>query len=269
MIGEQEGPAFDSNTLSTPTPRKIVCCWMEQAGLPTLILPEVWEELTRQPPSVSSRAAIVESWRHIKATSDVPFLWYELEDEQREAAGEVLASFTQACFPSASAAQIPTLSDAIIIAEAVAVGAEALVTGDINTIDHYEVNGVLCKVFGSNREFVTTLDHGLCRAHPCADAAESLLVLALSTIAPPSNSEWQVEDAYDDFQRLRKALVGSNLTMTSGRLETRWHQSRDLENVLEQAQAVARRSQALEVERRRAQWLRDRQRSLANRGLSR
>lgn len=252
MNDDPEGPAFDTNTLGTPTPRKLVCCWMEQSGLRTTVLPEVWTELTRQPSSVPARRPIVESWRHVRSLPDNPFLWCELDDDQREVAGEALGKFTQACFPRTRATQIPTLSDAIIIAEAVAVGAEALVTGDINTIDHYEVNGVLSKAFGRNREFVTTLDNGLCRAHPCADAAERLLILALSTIAPAQADEWPVDDAHEDLQRLRKALAGSNLVTTSDRLENRWNQSRNLEAVLEQATDAARSSRALRIERQRS-----------------
>lgn len=105
---------------------------------------------------------------------------------------------------------------------------------------------------------VTTLDNGLCRAHQCADAAERLLILALSTIAPAPADEWPVDDAHEDLRRLRKALAGSNLITTSDRLENRWNQSRDLEAVLEQATDAARSSRALRIERQRSQWLRDR-----------
>ena len=51
-VDDAIGPAFDAHTLSTPTPRKLVGCWMDQAGLRTLIVPQVWDELTHQPPSV-------------------------------------------------------------------------------------------------------------------------------------------------------------------------------------------------------------------------
>lgn len=47
MNGDALGPAFDTATLIRPTQRKLVGCWMESAGCATLILPEVWRELTR------------------------------------------------------------------------------------------------------------------------------------------------------------------------------------------------------------------------------
>ena len=256
MSDEPQGPAFDSNTIGRPTPRKLVTSWMERADLATMILPQVWDELTRVPRSAPAPPAIVQSWRRIRELPDSPFAWIELDDDQKMVAADVLANFTAACFPRTPVDRIATLSDANIVAEAIAVGAEALVTGDINTIDRYEINGVLSKAFGRNREFVTTLDSALCRAHPCADAAESLLTLALSTIAPVQSEGWDVDDAHEDLKRLQKALVGSNLTATSQRLETRWEHSRDLERVLREAQCMARSSRALGVERQRAQWLR-------------
>ena len=266
---EPQGPAFDSNTIGRPTPRKLVIAWMERANLPTMILPEVWDELTRVPRSAPAPPAIVQSWWRIRELPNAPFAWIELHDDQKAVAAEVLNSFTAACFPRTPVDRIATLSDANIVAEAVAVGAEALVTGDINTIDHYEINGVLSKAFGRNREFVTTLDSALCRAHPCADAAESLLTLALSTIAPVQpvqSEEWNLDDAHEGLKQLQKALAGSNLTTTSHRLETRWEHSRDLERVLCEARSMARASPALRVERQRAQWLRERTRQTTTRG---
>ena len=60
-VDDPIGPAFDANTLSTPTPRKLVGCWMDQAGLRTLIVPQVWDELTHQPPSLRRQGPITSS----------------------------------------------------------------------------------------------------------------------------------------------------------------------------------------------------------------
>ena len=255
--GEVEGPAFDTNTLTRPTTRKLVCCWMEQAGLPTVILPQVWTELTRMPRLTNTRVAVVESWRRIARMDDPPFLWATLDDEQHQLANEVIECFTQACFPNADPDTFDTHGDAVIIAEAVAVGTEALVTSDTRSIDHYEVNGVLAQAFGSNVEFVTTLDSALCRAHPCGQASEKMLLLALAAIAPPQGVPWPVDEAHDDLQRMRQALVGARLLDVSSRLESRWEQSRDLERLLEQAQDLAANSRALHVERVRSGWHRE------------
>lgn len=42
VTDEALGPGFDTVTLTRPTPRKLVCLWMEQAGLRTVLLPTVW-----------------------------------------------------------------------------------------------------------------------------------------------------------------------------------------------------------------------------------
>lgn len=255
--GEVEGPAFDTNALSRPTTRKLVGCWMEQAGLPTVILPQVWTELIRKPRRTKTRVAVVESWQRIARMDAPPFMWVTLDDEQHRLANEVVECFTQACFPNTDPDTFDTHSDALIIAEAVAVGSEALVTSDTRSIDHYEVNGVLGQAFGSNVEFVTTLDSALCRAHPCGQASEQMLLLALATIAPRRGVPWTVDGAHDDLQRMRQALVGARLLDVSSRLENRWEQSRDLERLLLQAQDMATNSRALEVERMRSGWHRE------------
>lgn len=49
------------------------------------------------------------------------------------------------------------------------------------------------------------------------------------------------------------ALVGANVRDTAARLGIRWDQCRDLDQVLLDAQTMARNSRALEFERLRAQ----------------
>ena len=160
MEGEALGPAFDSNTIGRPTPRKLVTCWMEQAGLPTVILPEVWDELTRVPRSAPVPPAVVQSWWHVRNLPDGPFAWVELDDDQKMVAADVLNSFTAACFPRTPVDRIATLPDANIVAEAVAIGAEALVTGDINTIreEHEDALGSLTSPWEALAGFLTGLD---------------------------------------------------------------------------------------------------------------
>ena len=61
---ERLGPAFDSNILSRPTQRKFVGCWMDRAGLDTLILLETAaEQVGVQPELGKGRGA---------GTDDVP-----------------------------------------------------------------------------------------------------------------------------------------------------------------------------------------------------
>ena len=158
------GPAFDSNTLIRPTQRKLVGCWMERAGLPTLVLPQVWRELTATPVGLSATRHVL-AWRRMRDTRSAPFRWATLSAEQAQSALALRRNFTQACFPRALPDEIENNSDAIIISEAIALDTDVLVTGDIRSIDHYEVNAAIAQTLGRNSHFVVTFDDALLQAY--------------------------------------------------------------------------------------------------------
>ena len=263
MTDEALGPGFDTVTLTRPTPRKLVCLWMEQAGLRTVLLPTVWEQLAH--PHRNKVGVNAASWRRVRMYRDAPFRWLELDDAQQEAVDDVLQHFTEPCFPRLAADQIPDDADANIIAEALVVGTDVLVTQDINSINHDEINFVIEKRLGANSGFVLTVDRALARAFPGGESADHLLMLALATIAPtaptaptaPADHEWAAEDAHRDFARLLRALAGANIRETTQRLDVRWHQCGDLERLLAGARMAADNSRALRFERMRAEWQRE------------
>ena len=251
-VGQGIGPAFDTGTLSIPTPRKLVGCWMEQAGRRTLIVPQVWRELA-QAQGPRSREYPKAAWRYLAAVADSPYELPVLTDEQEETAYSIRAKFTTACFPGSHPASIHAHSDAVVVSQSLALGTDVLVTGDIRTIDHYEINAVIDKLLGRNAPFVTTLDDALCRAYAAGDAAQEMLAMALSTVAPPAaRASWPIEDARTRLAELRAAMAGSSLTTASQRLETRWHECRDLTPLLERARSMAHQSNVLRCERMRA-----------------
>ena len=246
------GPAFDTGTLSTPTSRKLVGCWMEQAGRRTVIVPQVWRELTESP-GPAARDYPKKAWRRLAERPDSPFLLPRLSDEQEETAYGIRSKFTSACFPRVHPVDIHTHSDALIVSQSLALGTDILVTGDIRTIDHYEVNLVVRQLLGRNAPFVTTMDKALSDAFPGAHAAEHLLTLAMSTVAPAAHEpEWPVDDAHESLGELRRAMAGAGLMVTAERLDTRWNECRDLTAMLERARSMADQSHALRCERLRA-----------------
>ena len=249
VIDEALGPGFDTVTLTRPTPRKLVCLWMEQAGLRTVLLPTVWEQLAH--PRRNKIGVNAASWQRMRTQRNAPFRWLELDDAQQEAVDDVLRHFTEPCFPRLAADQMPDDADANIIAEALIAGTDVLVTQDINSINHDEINFVIEQRLGANSGFVLTLDRALARAFPGGE----LLMLALATIAPPAapaSGEWAVEDAHQDFANLLRALAGANVRETAQRLDVRWSQCGDLERLLAAARTVAENSRALRFERMRA-----------------
>ena len=263
VIDEALGPGFDTVTLTRPTPRKLVCLWMEQAGLRTVLLPTVWEQLAH--PRRNKIGVNAASWQRMRTQRNTPFRWLELDEAQQEAVDDVLRHFTEPCFPRLAADQIPDDADANIIAEALIVGTDVLVTQEINSINHDEINFVIEQRLGANSGFVLTLDRALARAFPGGEPADHLLMLALATIAPPApaapaapaNREWAVEYARQDFANLLRALAGANVRETAQRLDVRWNQCSDLERLLAAARMVAENSRALRFERMRAGWQRD------------
>ena len=256
MSDESLGPGFDTGTLIRPTQRKLVCRWMESAGLRTLILPQVWEELTRHHPA-SRRYGAAQTWAKLAEYDDAPFRWVQWTDDQERTAEEIRSRFTQACFPLHAADQIDTNSDAVVISQALTLGTDVLVTTDVNTIDHHEINMVVERTLGRNTGFVVTLDDALQRAFRGGEEGHHLLLLALTTIAPPRPEAWGVDEAFADLGKLRTAMIGAGLRQTAVRLGTRWEQCRDLELALAETQELADRSNALRFERMRATWHRE------------
>ncbi len=250
---ERVGPAFDTNTLIRPTQRKLVGVWMDDAKLPTLVLPQVRHELTRglrADGGFNSAAA----WLMAQDSPDAPFKWASLDREQEQRALEMRRMFTQSCFPKTPVDRIETDGDAVAVSEALVLGVDFMVTGDFNTIDHHEVNHFVGQMLGRNAGLLVTLDDALMRAYAGGELADQLLVNALATVAPEPNARWSVDAAFEDLSALEKALQGSHLYETAARLTIRWEHSRDLEQVVERARRTAADSPALRFERRRTGW---------------
>ena len=225
---------------------------MEQAGRKTVIVPEVWRELT-QSQGPAAREYPKNAWRRLAERSDSPFVLPSLSEEQEEAAYQIRARFTSACFPGVHPLTIHTHGDALVVSQSLALGTDVLVTGDVRTIDHYEINLIVRQLLGRNAPFVTTLDQALCNAYPGGRAVEQLLTLAMSTVAQAEiEAEWEVDRAHQALGELRRAMVGAGLTVTAQRLDARWNECRDLTAMLENARAMAAQSHALRCERLRA-----------------
>ena len=250
---ERIGPAFDTNTLIRPTQRKLVGVWMDDVGLPTLVLPQVRSELTRRP-VVSRGFASCDAWLLMEQMPNAPFKWARLEREQELQALDIRQMFTQPCFPNTPVDSIVDHGDAIAISEALVLGIDLMITGDFTSIDHHEVNHLVRQSLGKNAALVVTLDSALMQAYAGGELAEQLLVNALATVAPAPHARWSVDEAFEDLNRLRKAMLGSGLTNTAAKLGARWEHSRDLESALERARRMATESKALEFERLRTSW---------------
>ena len=64
---------------------------------------------------------------------------------------EVLQRFTLRCFPKLNEpSEILRGNDARILAQSIAAHVDRVVTNDVSTIDHYEINDLVAKTTGRN-----------------------------------------------------------------------------------------------------------------------
>ena len=99
------GPAFDTNMLNTPTPRRLMSLWMECAELPVPILPTVMAELTKGPGLHASHEEAEtnrlhrEAWDDALETANSPFMLLDPTPDASARIRDVLDLLDLKCFP--------------------------------------------------------------------------------------------------------------------------------------------------------------------------
>ena len=177
----------------------------------------------------------------------------------RDRFGEILLEFTLPCFPLLNNAdEITTHLDAIVLAQGLAAGMDVIVSNNMRSVDHFEINGLVREVFGRNAGVLIAADDALLEAHPCGEGSRALLVMALASVWPDDGREMTVGDAEGALASLCERLDGAAMPQTATRLRNRFATDGDLELVLGEACKVSAASNALFHERVRAEWIRRR-----------
>ena len=251
--------AFDTNMLAKPTPRRLMTLWLEQADCRTIVLPRVYEELTasslaQRDKRHEGRNIQAETWDRAIQSPDSPYLLVELSDDQKDAAAEFLRRFNLRCFPSLNeVGEIARSPDAEIIAQGLAFGADIIITNNMRSIDHFEVNAIATAHFGRNSGLLVTADNAMLSAHPSGEASRHLLVTALASSWPDHLRPLDMEEAKLVLDGLCARLAsGVNMPDTAQRLLNAHDIDENLEQLLRDAHTLASKSIALAVERRRA-----------------
>ena len=258
------GLAFDTNMLTRPTQRRLMTLWTELSGQRTALLPQVHAELTatpafEAPKTLPSARAQREAWAAVVQAPHSPFELVALDDNARARFGEIIAQFTLPCFPMLNNVdEITTHSDAIVLAQGLAAGMDVIVSNNMRSVDHFEINGLVREVFGRNAGLLLVADDALLEAHPCGEGSRALLVMALAS-AWPDGADLTVGDAERLLASLCERLDGATMPQTAIRLGNRFATDGDLGSVLQEAREVAAASNALFHERVRAEWVRRRQ----------
>ena len=253
------GLAFDTNLLSRPTQRRLMSTWMESAGMKVVIVPQVMAELCApNTVDMSAKAQRINArhrarWEHSVRAEDTPYALVELGKEQQEAVAEIVAKFTLRCFPSLNTLdEMGRHADAKVLAQALAFGVDYVLTNNMKSIDHHEVNNLVAKTMGRNFGLVVTADSALLQAHAGGQASRELLTVALASIWPDSGVELDINDAEKRLKQLSDTLASRGVAMpdVAQRLANAFDVDEDLETVLANARRLSVGSIALGIERR-------------------
>ena len=253
------GPAFDTNVLNTPTPRRLMSLWMECAELPVPILPTVMAELTKgprlhaSPQEIETNRLHREGWRDAVEAENSPFALLEPTPDLSAHIREIVDLFDLKCFPELeTAGQIANHPDAAIIAEGMAFGTEVVITNNMNTINHYEVNDLMARKTGRNTPVVVTADKAILDAHAGGESSRALLTTALASAWPDDGRSLSVAESHGVLAALCERLAGGvRMRDAAEHLLTLFRIDGDLDQVIESARQLAISSTALACERRR------------------
>ena len=258
------GVAFDTNMLTRPTQRRLMTLWTELSSQRTALLPQVRAELTatpefEAPQTLPTARTQREAWAAIIQAPNSPFEEIVLDKDARDRFGEIIGQFTLPCFPLLNNVdEITTHSDAIVLAQGLAAGMDVIISNNMRSVDHVEINGLVRQVFGRNAGLLLAADDALLEAHPCGEGSRALLAMALASAWPDDGREMPVAEAERLLASLCERLEGATMPQTAIRLRNRFATDGDLGLVLGDARKVATASNALFHERVRAEWVRRR-----------
>ena len=264
-IPSSSGVAFDTNMLARPTQRRLMTLWTELSRQRTALLPQVLAELTavprfEAPKTLPSARAQREAWLAIVGAAQSPFELVVLDEDARNRVGEIVAEFTLPCFPVLNNVdEITTHSDAIVLAEGLAAGVDVIISNNLRSVDHVEINGLVRQVFGRNAGLLLAADDALLAAHSCGEGSRALLVMALASAWPDDGREMAVGEAEHLLADLCARLHGATVPQTATKLRNRFATDGDLDLVLDEARSVSTASNALFHERVRTEWVRRQQ----------
>ena len=255
------GPICDTNLLSTPTPRRLFTLWMEQAGTSAALLPQVWAELAGHGRTDASPRGMAHrnAWLVVVEMEGAPFEIVQLTTEESERVEDILGAFTLRHFPAlANVADVRHHSDCLVVAQGLACGVDMIVTNNMRSMDHYEINQLVRERWGRNDGFLVTADDALLTAHPGGESARRMLATALASTLPADGQEPNLGSARNLLGELCGRLrTGLQMPNTAQRLVNTFENDCRIEDTLALAVDMARDSLALKAERERAAIVRE------------
>ena len=86
-----------------------------------------------------------------------------------------------------------------------------IVSNNMCSVDHIEINGLVREVFGRNAGFLLAADDTLLEAHPCGESSRALLVMGLASAWRDDGREMTVGEAERLLASLCERLDGATM----------------------------------------------------------
>ena len=234
--------------------------WMELSDLAVVVLPTVKDELLFKRPNPTKDERLLDElfenvWLETWAKSDSPYEHVTLTAEQNERAKDLLRSFTLRCFPKAPSKEaIARLPDAHVLAEAVATQVDMVVTNNMASIDHTEVNALVRSIAASNENILTNADDALLQSHVGAEGSRHFLTMFLAATWPDQGQRsMSMSDCREHLAQCVQGLTtGAAMPNCASKLTNAFVVDERLDAVIADAQALAQDSRNLAIDNEHA-----------------
>ena len=251
----------DTNRIMFPTQRKFNAAWREMSGDRLCLLPQVAREimhhridpefledeaerakvgLARVRNSATARELMLRQsdlwWAEQLLNDDSPYGLIPMSREQHERAEAICDNIDPRAFPRIRPEEVPTSSDTLIIAQALATGQQMLVTGNMRSIEHNDVNKWAerhAAVYEIEHPHVMHVqDETMARMYAGPEPKIELCAIALGAAWPgdPSASFDEVESA---LEGMLGAMEGARLGDTGTVIADTWLSAPDPNALLE------------------------------------
>ena len=246
---------LDTNRIMFPTQRRFNAAWREMSGDKVALLPQVAHEITHRRLDLDdldneiirleatlarmgnlgtrrSRLFVQSDlwWAEEFLRSQSPYDLIRLSREQNERVDAICDAIDPGAFPGISPQQVSTHSDTIIIAQALATGQSMLVTGNMRSIDHDQVNEWAArhaKTFGiESPEVLHVQDEAMPRLYAGPERRVQLCAIGLGA-AWPDSPEAPLEEVDQALKRMCRSMVGAQLRRTGTVIANTWRDVAD------------------------------------------
>ena len=241
---------LDANRLSFPTQRLFNAAWHEMEGRAVQVLPQVGWELMQQmirTDDIASgatrvhqdlrkkgntwsatgrlRARIALWWAGQLGDGEGSYRVVTMTPEEHERADAICKNIDVRAFPRTQPEEVPQHSDTIIISQALVTGSTALLTGNMRSILHEDVNRWATENaarFGiENPEVLRVQDEVMPKLYAGAEARRELCKIALGA-AWPEQEDAKLHEVEGELYEMLEAMPGARLENTGIVIHETW-----------------------------------------------